>query len=89
MSKKIKQQLLKTESAIITLYKERLMLWDMILPYMSEEFHNDSCYIDVSPSDGLVIVLEDGDYVKNYSVNRVISLIENGKRNISKNDIIA
>lgn len=86
---KIKRQLLKTESAIITLYKERLVLWDMILPYMSEEFHNASCYIDVSPSDGLVIVLEDKDYVKNYSVNQVISLIENGKRNISKNDIIA
>lgn len=30
----------------------------MILPYMSEEFHDETCYIDEAHGDGLVVVFE-------------------------------
>lgn len=30
----------------------------MILPYMSEEFYDETCYIDEAHGDGLVVVFE-------------------------------
>lgn len=47
---------------------------------MSEEFHSESCYIDVAHGDGLVVLFEKKfDYVaKSYPVSHIIGLIERG-----------
>lgn len=70
---------------------QRVRLWDMLLPYMSEEFHDESCYIDVAHGDGLVVVFEKKlDFVvKNYPVSHIIDLIERGATCITPDQLIS
>lgn len=75
----IKKELQKTERLIAKADSQRDLLWGMILPYMSEEFHDESCYIDVAHGDGLVVVLEElFGLVRNYPVEQIVELIEEG-----------
>lgn len=69
---------------------QRLLLWDMLLPYISEEFHNESCYIDVAHGDGLVVVFEERfNYVHNYPVSQIVDLIEKGVTCITPDHLVA
>lgn len=49
---------------------------------MSEEFQDESCYIDVAHGDGLVVVYEERfNFVRGYPVSQIIDLIEEGVEN--------
>ena len=56
---RISNQVRRTEDALLKASSERSRLWEMILPYMSEEFHDETCYIDEAHGDGPVVVFED------------------------------
>lgn len=88
---KIKQQFAKTESMVARADSQRGLLWNMLLPYMSEEFHNESCYIDVAHGDGLVVLFEKKfDCVaKSYPVSHIIDLIERGATCITPDQLIS
>ena len=86
---KIREQFVKTEDAVRRADKQRVHLWDILLPYMSEEFHDESCYIDVAHGDGLVVVFEEKfNFVKNYPVSQIIDLIEKGTTCITPDQLI-
>lgn len=86
---KINKQVKRTEDALSKASYERSRLWNMILPYMSEEFYNETCYIDEAHGDGLVIVFEDEfNVVKNYPVAQIVHLIEKGLNIINPRDLI-
>ena len=62
----------------------------MILPYMSEEFQDESCYIDEARGDGLVVVFEEAsNFVRDYPVSQIIDLIEEGETGITPEQLIA
>jgi hypothetical protein len=87
---KIKKQFARTESMLRSADSQRVHLWDMLLPYMSEEFHDESCYIDVAHGDGLVVVFENKlRFVRNYPVSQIIDLIEEGVTCITPDQLIA
>lgn len=87
---KIRKQFARTESTLRSADSQRVHLWDMLLPYMSEEFHNESCYIDVAHGDGLVVVFENNfRFVRNYPVSQIIDLIEKGVTCITPDQLIA
>ena len=88
---KIKKLYVKTEDAVRRADGQRVHLWDMLLPYMSEEFHNESCYIDVAHGDGLVVLFEEKfDCVaKSYPVSYIIDLIERGVTCITPDQLIS
>ena len=87
---KIRKELEKTERLIAKADSYRQLLWRMILPYMSEEFHDESCYIDEARGDGLVVVYEEGfNFVRDYPVSQIIDLIEEGVENITPEQLIA
>ena len=87
---KIRKQFARTESTLRSADSQRVHLWDMLLPYMSEEFHNESCYIDVAHGDGLVVVFENNfRFVRNYPVSQIIDLIEEGVTCITPDQLIA
>ena len=87
---KIKKQFAKTESMLIRADNQRVLLWDMLLPYMSEEFHDEACYIDVAHGDGLVVVFEEAfNFVRDYPVSQIIDLIEEGATCITPDPLIA
>lgn len=87
---KIRKQFARTESTLRSADSQRVHLWDMLLPYMSEEFHNESCYIDVAHGDGLVVVSENNfRFVRNYPVSQIIDLIEKGVTCITPDQLIA
>ena len=86
----IRKELQKTERLISKADSQRQLLWRMLLPYMSEEFHDESCYIDVAHGDGLVVVYEEGfNFVRDYPVSQIIDLIEEGVENITPEQLIA
>ncbi len=86
---RISNQVRRTEDALLKASSERSRLWEMILPYMSEEFHDETCYIDEAHGDGLVVVFEDEfNTVKNYPVSQIVYLIEQGMGNINSQDLI-
>ena len=87
---KIRKELEKTERLIAKTDSHRQLLWRMILPYMSEEFHDESCYIDEARGDGLVVVYEERfNFVRDYPVSQIIDLIEEGVENITPEQLIA
>lgn len=87
---KIRKQFARTESMLRSADSQRVHLWDMLLPYMSEEFHDESCYIDVAHGDGLVVVFENKlRFVRNYPVSQIIDLIEEGVTCITPDQLIA
>ena len=87
---KIKKQFARMESMLASIACQRMLLWDMLLPYMSEEFHNESCYIDVAHGDGLVVVFEvKFNYVHNYPITQIIDLIEEGVTCITPDHLVA
>lgn len=87
---KIKKQFARTESMLRSADSQRVHLWDMLLPYMSKEFHDESCYIDVAHGDGLVVVFEDKlRFVRNYPVSQIIDLIKKGVTCITPDQLIA
>lgn len=86
---RISRQNKRTEDALSKASYEKSRLWNMILPYMSEEFYNETCYIDEAHGDGLVVVFEDEfNTVKNYPVTQIVHLIEKGLNIISPRDLI-
>ena len=87
---KIRKQFAKTEDVVRRADGQRVHLWDMLLPYMSEEFHDESCYIDVAHGDGLVVVYEEkfNFVVKNYPVSQIVDLIEKGATCITPDQLI-
>lgn len=87
---KIRKELQKTEHLIAKADSQKQLLWKMILPYMSEEFQDESCYIDVAHGDGLVVVYEERfNFVRDYPVSQIIDLIEEGVENITSEQLIA
>lgn len=85
----IRKQFVKTEDVVRRADGQRVHLWDILLPYMSEEFHDESCYIDVAHGDGLVVVFEEKfNFVKNYPVSQIIDLIEEGATCITPDQLI-
>lgn len=87
---KIKKTFARTESMLAKADGQRQLLWGMILPYMSEEFHDESCYIDEARGDGLVVVYEERfNFVRDYPVSQIIDLIEEGVENITPEQLIA
>lgn len=87
---KIKKQFARTESMQARADSQRVLLWDMLLPYMSEEFHDESCYIDVAHGDGLVVVFEEAfNFVRNYPVSQILDLIEEGVTCITPDQLTA
>lgn len=87
---KIKKQFARTESMLVRADSQRVLLWDMLLPYMSEEFHDESCYIDVAHGDGLVVVFEEAfNFVRNYPVSQILDLIEEGVTCITPDQLTA
>lgn len=88
---KIRKLFVKTEDAVRKADGWRVHLWDMLLPYMSEEFHNESCYIDVAHGDGLVVVYEEkfNFVVRNYPVSQIVDLIERGVTCITPDQLIS
>lgn len=85
---KIRKELEKTERLIAKADSHRQLLWKMILPYMAEEFQNESCYIDVAHGDGLVVVYEERfNFVRDYPVSQIIDLIEEGVENITPDNL--
>lgn len=87
---KIKKQMARTESMLASADSQRTLLWDMLLPYMSEEFHDESCYIDEVKGDGLVVVFEEAfNFIRNYPVSQIIALIEDGAKYITRNQLTA
>lgn len=86
----IKRELQKTERLIAKADNQRQLLWRKILPYMSEEFHDESCYIDVTHGDGLVVVFEEKfNFVRDYPVEQIIELIEDGAECITPEQLTA
>lgn len=87
---KIKKQFARTESMLVRADSQRVLLWDMLLPYMSEEFHDESCYIDVAHGDGLVVVFEEAFiFVRNYPASQILDLIEEGVTCITPDQLTA
>lgn len=87
---KIKKQFARTESMQASADSQRELLWDMLLPYMSDEFHDESCYIDVAHGDGLVVVFEEKfNFVRDYPVSQIIDLIEEGVTCITPDQLVA
>ena len=87
---KIRKELEKTECLIAKANNQRQLLWRMILPYMSEEFQDESCYIDEARDDGLVVVFEEAsNFVRDYPVSQIINLIEEGETCITSEQLIA
>ena len=87
---KIKKQFARTESMLVRADSQMVLLWDMLLPYMSEEFHDESCYIDVAHGDGLVVVFEEAfNFVRNYPVSQILDLIEEGVTCITPDQLTA
>ena len=87
---KIRKELEKTECLIAKASNQRQLLWRMILPYMSEEFQDESCYIDEARGDGLVVVFEEtSNFVRDYPVSQIIDLIEEGETCITPEQLIA
>lgn len=85
---KIRKELEKTEDLIAKADSQRQLLWKMILPYMAEEFQNESCYIDVAHGDGLVVVFEDAfGCTKNYPVSQIVDLIDEGLISITPEEL--
>lgn len=42
---------------------------------MSEEFHNESCYVDIVKGDGLIAVFEKAfNFTRNYPVSQIFRL---------------
>ena len=57
---------------------------------MSEEFHDESCYIDEAKGDGLVVVYEEAfNFVRNYPVSQILDLIEEGVTCITPDQLTA
>lgn len=80
----------RTESMLASADSQRVLLWDMLLPYMSEEFHDESCYVDVAHGDGLVVVFEEEfNFIRNYPVSQIIALIEEGVTCITPDQLTA
>ena len=87
---KIRKELEKTECLIAKASNQRQLLWRMILPYMSEEFQDESCYIDEARDDGLVVVFEEAsNFVRDYPVSQIIDLIEEGETFRTPEQLIA
>lgn len=87
---KIRKEFEKTECLIAKASSQRQLLWRMILPYMSEEFQDESCYIDEARGDGLVVVFEEAsNFVRDYPVSQIIDLIEEGETGITSEQLIA
>ncbi len=87
---KIKKTFARTESMLAKADGQRQLLWGMILPYMSEEFHDESCYIDEAKGDGLVVVYEEAfNFVRNYPVSQILDLIEEGVTCITPDQLTA
>lgn len=87
---KIRKELEKAEHLIAKANSQKELLWKMILPYMSEEFHDESCYIDEAHGDGLVVVLEEAfNFVRDYPVSQIIDLIEEGAEHITPEQLTA
>ncbi len=87
---KIKKQIARTESIQVRADSQRVLLWDMLLPYMSEEFHDESCNIDVAHGDGLVVVFEEAfNFVRDYPVSQIIDLLEEGVTCITPDQLTA
>ena len=87
---KIRKEFEKTECLIAKASNQRQLLWRMILPYMSEEFQDESCYIDEARGDGLVVVFEEAsNFVRDYPVSQIIDLIEEGETGITPEQLIA
>lgn len=87
---KIRKEFEKTEYLVAKADSQRESLWSTLLPYMSEEFHNESCYIDVAHGDGLVVVFEEKfNCVYNYPVSQIIDLINEGITCITPDNLIA
>lgn len=85
---KIRKELEKTECLIAKVDTQRQLVWKMILPYMSEEFQDESCYIDVAHGDGLVVVLEESfGCVKNYPLTQILDLIDEGLISITPEEL--
>lgn len=86
---KIRKEFEKTEYLVAKADSQRGSLWSTLLPYMSEEFHNESCYIDVAKGYGLVVVFEEKFDIVNYPVSQIIDLIERGITCITPDNLIA
>lgn len=87
---KIKKQIAVTELMLARADGQRALLWKMLLPYMSEEFHDEACYIDVAHGDGLVVVFEEAfNFVRDYPVSQIIDLIEEGVTCITPDQLTA
>lgn len=87
---RIRKELGKTERLIAKADSQKQLLWKMILPYMSEEFQDESCYIDVAHGDGLVVVYEERfNFVRDYPVSQIIDLIEEGVENITPEQLLS
>lgn len=87
---KIRKELEKTERLIAKESNQRQLLWRMILPYISEEFQDESCYIDEARGDGLVVVFEERfNFVRDYPVSQIIDLIEECETCITPEQLIA
>lgn len=87
---KIKKQIAVTELILARADSQRELLWKMLLPYMSEEFHDEACYIDVAHGDGLVVVFEGSfNCVRNYPVIQILDLIEKGVTYITPDQLVA
>lgn len=87
---KIKKQIVVTESMLVRADSQRELLWKMLLPYMSEEFYDEACYIDVAHGDGLVVVFEEKfNFVRNYPVTQILDLIEKGVTYITPDQLVA
>lgn len=86
---KIKKQAARTESMVVKADSQKVILWNMLLPYMSEEFHDESCYIDMEDGEGLVVVLETRfNFVREYSLSQILDLIEEGATCITPDQLI-
>lgn len=87
---RIRKELQKAEHLIAKADSQRQLLWKMILPYMSEQFQAESCYIDEARGDGLVVVFEEAyNFVRDYPVSQIIDLIEEGETCITPEQLIA
>lgn len=87
---KIKKQFARTEPMLAKADSQRGFLWSTLLPYMSEEFHDESCYIDVAKGYGLVVVFEEKfNLVRNFPANQILDLLEKGVSCITPDNLIA
>nr|DAG92114.1 MAG TPA: hypothetical protein [Herelleviridae sp.] len=88
---KIKKQFARTESMLRSADSQRVHLWNMLLPYMSKEFYDEFCYIDVVAYGGDLVVVynERSNFVRYYPVSQIIDLIEEGVTCITPDQLIA